>query len=70
MEPYGLFWYEEPGDPLDYQLNAMLAEHYAGALATGENLFSAHRRRATCCATAACAPTATGCSSIRRCPTA
>ena len=41
MQPYGLFWYEEPGDPLDYQLNAVLAEHYPGALATGENLFSA-----------------------------
>lgn len=40
MEPYGLFWYEEPGDPLDYQLNAVLAEHYRGAIATGENLFS------------------------------
>jgi len=40
MQPYGLFWYEEPGDPLDYRLNATLAEHYAGALATGENLFS------------------------------
>ncbi len=41
IQPYGLFWYEEPGDPLDYQLNAVLAEHYSGALATGENLFSA-----------------------------
>jgi D(-)-tartrate dehydratase len=41
IEPYGLFWYEEPGDPLDYRLNATLAEHYSGALATGENLFSA-----------------------------
>ncbi len=41
MQPYGLFWYEEPGDPLDYQLNAVLAEHYRGAIATGENLFSA-----------------------------
>jgi L-alanine-DL-glutamate epimerase-like enolase superfamily enzyme len=40
MQPYGLFWYEEPGDPLDFQLNAVLAESYAGALATGENLFS------------------------------
>jgi len=40
MQPYGLFWYEEPADPLDFQLNATLAEHYAGALATGENLFS------------------------------
>jgi L-alanine-DL-glutamate epimerase-like enolase superfamily enzyme len=41
MQPYHLFWYEEPGDPLDYRLNAVLAEHYPGALATGENLFSA-----------------------------
>jgi L-alanine-DL-glutamate epimerase-like enolase superfamily enzyme len=41
MQPYGLFWYEEPCDPLDYRLNAVLAEHYDGALATGENLFSA-----------------------------
>jgi L-alanine-DL-glutamate epimerase-like enolase superfamily enzyme len=40
IEPYGLFWYEEPGDPLDYHLHATLAEHYRGALATGENLFS------------------------------
>jgi L-alanine-DL-glutamate epimerase-like enolase superfamily enzyme len=40
IEPYGLFWYEEPGDPLDYRLNAVLAEHYSGPLATGENLFS------------------------------
>src|SRR5215510_5515092 len=29
IEPYGLFWYEEPGDPLDYHLNANLAEHYS-----------------------------------------
>ena len=41
IAPFGLLWYEEPGDPLDYRLNAVLAEHYAGALATGENLFSA-----------------------------
>ncbi|MCI2416630.1 mandelate racemase/muconate lactonizing enzyme family protein [Saccharopolyspora sp. K220] len=40
IEQYGLFWYEEVGDPLDYQLNAILAEHYGGPLATGENLFS------------------------------
>jgi len=37
---YGLFWYEEAGDPLDYALQAELAEHYAGPMATGENLFS------------------------------
>lgn len=40
IEPYGLFWYEEPGDPLDYRLNAELAARYEGAIATGENLFS------------------------------
>jgi L-alanine-DL-glutamate epimerase-like enolase superfamily enzyme len=40
IEPYGLFWYEEPGDPLDFHLHATLAEHYRGPLATGENLFS------------------------------
>ena len=45
MEPFGLFWYEEAGDPLDYQLNAVLAENYSGALATGENLFSHHDAR-------------------------
>ncbi len=37
---YHLFWYEEAGDPLDYELQAKLAEHYAGPMATGENLFS------------------------------
>ncbi|MFE9728753.1 mandelate racemase/muconate lactonizing enzyme family protein [Streptomyces sp. NPDC005794] len=40
IEPYGLFWYEEIGDPLDYHLNATVAEHYTGSIATGENLFS------------------------------
>ena len=40
LAPYGLFWYEEAGDPLDYALQAELAARYAGPLATGENLFS------------------------------
>jgi L-alanine-DL-glutamate epimerase-like enolase superfamily enzyme len=40
IEQYGLFWYEEVGDPLDYALNATLAEHYRHPIATGENLFS------------------------------
>ena len=40
MRAYGLFWYEEAGDPLDFQLNAVLGSVYPGALATGENLFS------------------------------
>jgi len=37
---YNLFWYEEAGDPLDYELQAALAPHYAPPMATGENLFS------------------------------
>jgi len=40
LTPYDLFWYEEAGDPLDYQLQADLAPHYPGSMATGENLFS------------------------------
>ncbi len=40
IEGYDLFWYEEVGDPLDYALQAELAQHYARPMATGENLFS------------------------------
>jgi len=40
LEPYGLRWYEEPGDPLDYQLNAIVAQSTTTPIATGENLFS------------------------------
>jgi len=40
LRQYPLFWYEEAGDPLDYALQAALAEFYPGAMATGENLFS------------------------------
>jgi len=40
LRDYPLFWYEEAGDPLDYALQAALADHYPGPMATGENLFS------------------------------
>ena len=40
LAPYGLRWFEEPGDPLDYALQAELGRHYEGAMATGENLFA------------------------------
>jgi L-alanine-DL-glutamate epimerase-like enolase superfamily enzyme len=40
LRQYPLFWYEEAGDPLDYALQAALAEFYAAPMATGENLFS------------------------------
>src|SRR6476620_9753789 len=40
LRDYPLFWYEEAGDPLDYALQAALAEFYPAPMATGENLFS------------------------------
>lgn len=40
LSQYNLFWYEEAGDPLDFELQAELSKHYAGPMATGENLFS------------------------------
>jgi D(-)-tartrate dehydratase len=40
LRDYPLFWYEEAGDPLDFQLQAALADYYPGPMATGENLFS------------------------------
>jgi D(-)-tartrate dehydratase len=40
LTPYNLRWYEEAGDPLDYDLQARLAQEYGPPLATGENLFS------------------------------
>lgn len=40
MAPLGLRWYEEPGYPLDFDLQATVAREYAGPLATGENLLS------------------------------
>ncbi|WP_375459495.1 enolase C-terminal domain-like protein [uncultured Enterovirga sp.] len=41
LEPFGLRWYEEIGDPLDFALNREIVASYAGTVATGENLFSA-----------------------------
>ena len=40
IAPFGLRWYEEPLDPLDYLGHALLAERYGAPIATGENLFS------------------------------
>src|SRR3979490_1480954 len=40
LRDYPVLWYEEAGDPLDFQLQAALAEFYPGPMATGENLFS------------------------------
>ena len=40
LTPYQLRWYEEAGDPLDYEIQAALGRTYTPPLATGENLFS------------------------------
>jgi L-alanine-DL-glutamate epimerase-like enolase superfamily enzyme len=40
LAPFGLRWFEEPCDPLDFALLAEIAGRYAPPLATGENLFS------------------------------
>ena len=40
LSPYGLRWFEEATDPLDFKLMSELAGEYPHALATGENLFS------------------------------
>jgi L-alanine-DL-glutamate epimerase-like enolase superfamily enzyme len=40
MEGYRLRWFEEIGDPLDYELNRRAIEAYGQVVATGENLFS------------------------------
>lgn len=45
LEPYGLLWYEEAGDPLDYALQAELSKSYSRPTATGENLFSVQDAR-------------------------
>jgi L-alanine-DL-glutamate epimerase-like enolase superfamily enzyme len=40
LAPYNLRWYEEAGDPLDFEIQARLGEIYPNTMATGENLFS------------------------------
>jgi L-alanine-DL-glutamate epimerase-like enolase superfamily enzyme len=40
LSAYDLFWFEEPGDPLDFELQRALSGAYPGPMATGENLFS------------------------------
>ncbi|MDQ4036374.1 MAG: mandelate racemase/muconate lactonizing enzyme family protein [Chloroflexota bacterium] len=40
LAPLDLFWFEEAGDPLDFELQHALSEAYPGPMATGENLLS------------------------------
>ncbi len=45
LAPYKLRWYEEPGDPLDFKLNAEVASASTTPIATGENLFAMQEAR-------------------------
>ncbi len=40
LSPYGLAWFEEPVDPLDFAAYAEICQAYPNPIATGENLFS------------------------------
>ncbi len=40
LRDYPIKWYEEAGDPLDFDLQRAVCEAYPAAVATGENLFS------------------------------
>jgi L-alanine-DL-glutamate epimerase-like enolase superfamily enzyme len=42
---YPLFWFEEAGDPLDFELQNELGRRYPGPMTTGENLFSVQDAR-------------------------
>jgi len=39
IEPLGLRWYEEIGDPLDFALNRQMTELYAGRWPPGKICF-------------------------------
>ncbi len=40
LKPYGLWWFEDVCDPLDFETQAAVAARYDGAIAAGESLFS------------------------------
>lgn len=45
LNQYDLKWFEEPGDPLDFDLLARVSEISTNPIATGENLFSTQDAR-------------------------
>jgi D(-)-tartrate dehydratase len=45
LSQYDLFWYEEIGDPHDFELQAVMGRYYDKPMATGENLFSMEEAR-------------------------
>ena len=69
LRDYPLFWYEEAGDPARLRSCRRRWPNSIRGRWRPARTCSAIRTRATCCAMAACGPTATGCSSTARCPT-
>ena len=69
LRDYPLFWYEEIGDPLDYALQAAMAEFYPRPDGDRRKPVLTSGCAQSACATAACGRIATGCSSIARCRT-
>ncbi len=65
LEPYGLLWYEEAGDPLDYALQAELSKTMQARWPPAR-ICSRCWMPAISSDTAGCVPTATSCSSIAR----
>jgi len=63
LAPYGLRWYEEPGDPLDYELQAGWAATTRGQWLPARIFFPC-KTRATSFAMLACVPIAMFCNSI------
>ena len=45
LAPFGLWWFEDPCDPLDLETHAELAAEYSGPLGVGEAMFSAAEAR-------------------------
>ncbi len=45
LNRYSLKWYEEPCEPLDFEIHAEVAQVSKNPVATGENLFSVHDAR-------------------------
>jgi hypothetical protein len=39
LSPYDLIWYQGPGDPLDFELQATLRQTYKDPMATREDMF-------------------------------
>ncbi len=67
LKPFGLRWFEEPCDPLDFALLAEIASVYDAPLSTGENsVFDAGRGQLWCASAGSDRNAMTSSRSIRR----